>query len=94
MPDIITVCAVVLLDYYVFVILMVLAIMATVGWSVEREKRILLKKGARELEEIFSLTSQVLKSGSRANIDQINSMIENWDKTYCEVVGEPIPKLT
>lgn len=85
--------ALVPVEFYIFVALLVVAILGGMGWIMEREKRVRLLKATKELEEILKSASEALQEHSEEKLARVNDMIEAWDKSYCEEVGQPLPKL-
>lgn len=86
--------ALVPVEFYIFLALLVAGILGAMGWIMEREKRFRLLKATRELEKILALAADALKEHSEDKLAQVNSLIQKWDDTYCEEVGEKLPKLT
>ena len=82
------------LQFYITLALLILAVIGFAGWSAERDKRDRLLTAARELEKIHLLSAQALQEHSSAKLEQVNDLIEAWDRQYGEEIGEPIPKLT
>jgi len=85
--------SVVLVEFLIFLTVVILFLVSAFGWWTERQKRIRMERALKTVEHIQNLSTEVYEDRDREKCDIVNQLVDSWNQTYSAEVGYTMPNI-